>query len=145
MFRRLIRLLSKWPKPKYRERRYVKVSRYKRVTAEPPPTHWAPCHPSTIRRFKASMTCPNGYGLILREHSIATSGEVSPSVVCPTPGCPSTSSSGSTAGLSEHCHRGPIHVGGLASRTRRRPPGRPTARRRDFISSSTWWNSGSSS
>lgn len=68
-------------------RRYVRFYQYKRVTADPPPLHWSPCHPSTIGRFKASMTCPNGHGLTLRNHSIAVTGEVSPSVICPRPGC----------------------------------------------------------
>jgi hypothetical protein len=71
----------------YPGRRYVSVARFPEVTADPPRMHWAPCHQSAIRRFKASMTCPNGHGLTLRGHSIAPSGEVSPSVVCPTHGC----------------------------------------------------------
>jgi hypothetical protein len=54
---------------------------------EPPPLHWAACHPSTMKRFKAQLTCPNGHGLTLRSHSIDSSGAVFPSVVCPSPGC----------------------------------------------------------
>jgi hypothetical protein len=69
------------------KRRYVRVRRCNRVTTDPPPMQWAPCHPSTMRRFKASMTCPKGHGLTLTKHSIAATGEVSPSVVCPSPGC----------------------------------------------------------
>lgn len=65
----------------------VTVRRFETVTADPPPLHWAPCHPATIRRFKASMTCPNGHGLTLRGHTIAGNGDVSPSVVCPVAGC----------------------------------------------------------
>lgn len=68
-------------------RRYVRIRRCHRVTTDPPRMQWAPCHPSTIRRFKASMTCPNGHGLTLGKHSITATGEVSPSVVCPSPGC----------------------------------------------------------
>ena len=65
----------------------VAIRRFAAVSADPPPMHWAPCHPSTVRRFKASMTCPNGHGLTLRGHSIASNGDVSPSVVCPELGC----------------------------------------------------------
>ena len=67
--------------------RYVRVKRYGEVTTDPPRMHWAPCHPSTIRRFKASMTCRNGHGLTLGKHSVSATGEVSPSVVCPSRGC----------------------------------------------------------
>ena len=49
--------------------------------------HWVPCAPSTIRRFKATMTCPNGHILTLRGHRIAASGAVTPSVICPQNGC----------------------------------------------------------
>jgi hypothetical protein len=65
---------------------YLRVRRCSRPT-DPLPMQWAPCHPSTIRHFKASMTCPHGHGLTLGKHSIAATGEVSPSVVCPSPGC----------------------------------------------------------
>ena len=68
-------------------RHYIRVRRCKRVTTDPPPMQWAPCHPSTIRTFKASMTCPNGHGLTLGQHSITATGEVSPSVVCLARGC----------------------------------------------------------
>jgi hypothetical protein len=74
------------PRP-FPTRRYVSIARFAEVTADPPPMHWAPCHTSAIRRFKASMTCPEGHGLTLRGHTIAENGEVSPSVVCPVPRC----------------------------------------------------------
>jgi hypothetical protein len=40
-----------------------------------------------MRKFKASMTCPNGHGLTLGKHSISADGVVSPSVVCPVQSC----------------------------------------------------------
>lgn len=54
---------------------------------EAPPLHWSPCHPSTISRFKAELTCSYGHGLVLRSHRIDASGDVFPSVVCPSKGC----------------------------------------------------------
>lgn len=56
-------------------------------SGDPPPMHWVPCHPSTIRRFKATMTCPAGHGLVLKNHSVGHDGSVAPSVVCETNGC----------------------------------------------------------
>lgn len=55
--------------------------------SDPPPMHWKPCHPSTMRRFKAEMTCSAGHSLVLRSHQIAEDGRVQPSVVCTVPGC----------------------------------------------------------
>lgn len=52
-----------------------------------PPLRWSPCHPSTLARFKAEMTCPSGHGLTLRSHRIDAAGAVSPSVVCPVKAC----------------------------------------------------------
>lgn len=54
---------------------------------EAPPMHWKPCHPATVRRFKAEFACPNGHGIILKGHSIDADGTVHPSVVCPVPAC----------------------------------------------------------
>jgi len=68
-------------------RKYVRIDFCDRITTDPPPMHWSVCHPSTMRRFKASMTCPNGHGLTLGKHAIAADGVVSPSVVCPTRYC----------------------------------------------------------
>lgn len=48
---------------------------------------WKPCHPSTMDRFKAQMSCPRGHGLVLKNHSIDSAGRVQPSVVCKTEGC----------------------------------------------------------
>jgi len=70
-----------------RRDRYVRIARFGKVTTDPPKMHWAPCHPSVIKRFKASMTCPNGHGLTLGGHQIAADGTVHPSVVCPVQGC----------------------------------------------------------
>jgi hypothetical protein len=65
----------------------VSIRSYDIVTPDPPPLHWAPCSAQTMAKFKASMTCPNGHGLVLRNHRIAPDGAVSPSVVCPNPQC----------------------------------------------------------
>lgn len=54
----------------------------------PPPMQWSACHPSTIRRYKATMTCSNGHTLTLRQHVIERDGTVWPSVRCPKKGCP---------------------------------------------------------
>lgn len=54
---------------------------------DPPPLTWKSCHPSTIARFKAELTCPNGHGMTLKGHVIRSDGTVTPSVVCPMPGC----------------------------------------------------------
>jgi hypothetical protein len=67
--------------------RRVTVMPYDIVTPDPPPMHWAPCSAQSMANFKASMTCPNGHGLILRNHRIASDGAVFPSVVCPNPQC----------------------------------------------------------
>ena len=52
----------------------------------PPPMQWSACHPSTIRRYKATMTCSNGHTLTLRQHVIERDGTVWPSVRCPKKG-----------------------------------------------------------
>lgn len=54
---------------------------------DPPPLTWKACHPSTVSRFKAEMTCPYGHGMTLKGHAIDSDGTVRPSVVCPKPGC----------------------------------------------------------
>jgi len=66
--------------------RRVEVPRF-RGASNPPPFSWVPCHPSTMQRFKAQMTCPRGHGLVLKGHSIDAAGQVHPSVVCLTQGC----------------------------------------------------------
>jgi hypothetical protein len=53
----------------------------------PPPLTWKDCHSRTRATFKAELTCSNGHGVSLRNHSIAADGRVSPSVVCLAPGC----------------------------------------------------------
>jgi len=68
-------------------RRRVTIQRYGDFTDRPPPLHWVPCHPSTLRRFKATMACPAGHALTLRLHAIEADGSVAPSVVCPVAGC----------------------------------------------------------
>jgi hypothetical protein len=67
--------------------RYIDIPQWKASTPNPPAGHWAPCHPATVKRFKASMTCPAGHGLVLKGHHIFPDGRVHPSVVCPNPGC----------------------------------------------------------
>lgn len=68
-------------------RRRLDVLRYADSTSPPPPMQWTACHPSTIERYKATMTCPNGHLLTLRRHAIDWDGAVSPSVICPEKGC----------------------------------------------------------
>jgi hypothetical protein len=68
-------------------RRYVVIAACDEITPDPPPMHWAPCHPSVRGRYKASMACPQGHGLTLGNHAIAANGAVFPSVVCPSHGC----------------------------------------------------------
>lgn len=70
-----------------RDIRYVEIPRYDQMTPEPPPGFWAPCHPATVAVFKASITCPSGHTLTLRNHRVAADGRVHPSIVCPEPGC----------------------------------------------------------
>jgi hypothetical protein len=48
---------------------------------------WKDCHPRTRAVFKAELTCPNGHGVSLRNHSIGADGRVAPSVVCLGQGC----------------------------------------------------------
>lgn len=62
------------------------IPRYARA-GDIPPLHWRACHPSTIKRFKAEMTCSRGHHLVLKGHSIMDDGQVSPSVVCSHAGC----------------------------------------------------------
>jgi hypothetical protein len=86
--RRLLRLEPNQADGTLRWRRNVVIIRpYGRVTPDPPPMHWAPSSHQTMARFKATMTCPDGHGMILRNHRIAANGMVSPSVVCPNPAC----------------------------------------------------------
>ena len=54
---------------------------------DPPPLTWKACHPSTISRFKAELTCPDGHGMTLKGHTVSSDGTVKPSVVCPKHGC----------------------------------------------------------
>lgn len=49
--------------------------------------HWKASHPSTMRRFKAEVTCSRGHGITLRNHTIEADGRVVPSIVCRTPDC----------------------------------------------------------
>jgi hypothetical protein len=53
----------------------------------PPPLRWKASHPSTIRRFKAEVTCSRGHGITLRDHTIEADGQVLPSIVCKRAGC----------------------------------------------------------
>jgi hypothetical protein len=49
---------------------------------DPPPLYWKACHPSTMKRFKAEMTCSRGHGMVLKQHAVYADGRVFPSVVC---------------------------------------------------------------
>jgi hypothetical protein len=71
----------------YRRRR-LDIQRCADSTSPPPPMQWLPCHPSTIKRYKATMSCSNGHALTLQGHAVDRDGTVSPSVVCPEKGCP---------------------------------------------------------
>ena len=80
---------SRAPAPKPVDRHgpgYVPIREYA-GSGDPPPMHWKACHPSTVRRFKAEMTCGSGHGLVLKGHSVGADGHVSPSVVCMKQGC----------------------------------------------------------
>jgi hypothetical protein len=68
------------------KRQRLDVPRYAGAD-EIPPMHWKACHPTTIRRFKAEFSCPNGHGIVLKGHSIDADGTVHPSIVCPEPAC----------------------------------------------------------
>lgn len=54
---------------------------------DPPKGMWKECHPLTAHIFKATVTCTNGHGLVLKSHSVDADGTVRPSVVCLHPGC----------------------------------------------------------
>jgi len=83
----IVGFFRKKPAARPSEITYTDIPRWKTMTPKPPAGHWAPCHPATIKRFKASMTCPAGHGLVLKGHHIFDDGRVHPSVVCPDPGC----------------------------------------------------------
>lgn len=68
-------------------RRVLLIKRNAKFSLEPPKGFWSPCHPSTARVFKASMTCSSGHTLTLRNHSVAADGMVTPSVVCLVEDC----------------------------------------------------------
>ena len=74
------------PGTKSYEPRRVLVRRHW-ADGDAPPLHWSACHPSTMSRFKAQLTCSNGHGLTIRSHRIGATGAVFPSVVCPVQGC----------------------------------------------------------
>lgn len=86
LFGFLFGLRKKQPEP---DRRYhlVEVPRIGDGSGDSHVLSWKPCHPSTMRRFKAQMTCPRGHGLVLTNHSIDSTGLVQPSVICMTEGC----------------------------------------------------------
>jgi hypothetical protein len=54
---------------------------------DPPPLYWSPAHASTRSRFKATLTCSEGHGLVLKSHRVLANGNVAPSVVCRHVGC----------------------------------------------------------
>ncbi len=75
------------PRSRWRPKRRVRVVKCSDAAERPMPLEWSPCHPSTITRFKATMACPKGHNLTLRNHKIAANGDVKPSVVCPDVDC----------------------------------------------------------
>lgn len=70
-------------------RRWYPTIVFARHTGEgkPPRMQWKQSHPSTVRRFKAEVTCSQGHGIVLRDHSVEEDGQVIPSIVCKHPGC----------------------------------------------------------
>ena len=62
------------------------ISRDTGAMWEPDPLSWRGLRDTDGRR-SATMTCRNGHGAALTDHEIAANGDVSPSVVCPHPGC----------------------------------------------------------
>jgi hypothetical protein len=68
-------------------REVLVLSRCPGVTTAPPKNHWAPCHPTTMTRFKASLTCPKGHPISLLNHEVRADGMVYPSVICLADGC----------------------------------------------------------
>ena len=74
--------------PVRRRPRNVLVLTRWNANGEPPSAlHWAPCHPDTAARFKATVVCDRGHALTLKQHAVDAQGAVWPSVVCATPGC----------------------------------------------------------
>ena len=67
--------------------RRIPIKKSRETSQRPESLHWVPCHPSTISHFKATMSCSEGHPLTLRGHSIASNGDVMPSVVCRHDGC----------------------------------------------------------
>lgn len=65
----------------------VEVKRHLVEQDTPPPLYWTPCHPSTMRRYKATMACPEGHTFTLNGHSVSEDGTLEPSVVCPVVAC----------------------------------------------------------
>jgi len=97
MFGWFLSLLRRlWPKPSSEaprterpgepQHRAVSVRPYDGGN-RPPPLHWKACHPSTVSRFKAEMTCSQGHVLVLKDHTVTAEGWVTPSVVCKARGC----------------------------------------------------------
>ena len=84
---RIGRKPQRGPSPSRECREKVVAVPMHRTKGRMPSLTWKPCHPSTVRRFKAEMTCSEGHGMVLRGHSVSADGRVSPSVVCRHPGC----------------------------------------------------------
>jgi hypothetical protein len=81
------KFISAWRKDRRDVSLVLDFPRYTDVSTKLPPGYWAPCHPQTLRRFKASIACPKGHQISLLNHSISEHGAVTPSVICLTPGC----------------------------------------------------------
>ena len=89
MFRRLLKLFRGFLDRRRRGSFWDFARHLSRYDGEgdPRPLQWKPCHPSTISRFKAEVTCANGHGLTLKNHAVAADGRVYPSIVCLAPSC----------------------------------------------------------
>jgi len=92
MIAQFLRSICRWAQQKFwpsqcQPRSILVIARWDANDEPTPALHWAPCHPATVARFKATVVCDRGHALTLRQHAIDAQGVVSPSVVCPAPGC----------------------------------------------------------
>lgn len=89
MFSRLLKRFRNYLDWRRRRRFWNFATHLSRYSGEgdPGPRQWKPCHPSTLSRFKAEVTCANGHGLTLKSHAVAADGRVYPSIVCLAPAC----------------------------------------------------------
>lgn len=75
------------PQPAQQRSYPTKLLREHLGEGPPPKLHWKASHPTTIRRFKAEVTCSRGHAIVLRDHTVEADGRVIPSIICKTSGC----------------------------------------------------------